>query len=153
MLPVHNLLGVERLTLFDSFQGPPQTVRRAEMWSVILALQGSAVVHLGADKLNVVRLVARMITRGARVRPFELCVDEDLLTLIEDFLVERGRETVKITKVKGHADEDMVRGGRVRILDKIGNDLADRPTDIGHRRVPFQATISCCLWELVPCCS
>ena len=40
-----------------------------------------------------------------------------------------------ISKVKGHADEGMVRGGRVRELDRIGHDMADHAADLGRRRV------------------
>ena len=43
----------------------------------------------------------------------------------------RGRDTVRITKVKGHADEVMVLDGRVRELDRLGNNAAD----FGRRRV------------------
>ena len=37
----------------------------------------------------------------------------------------RGLDTVRITKVKGHADEDMVLDGRVREVDRFGNEAAD----------------------------
>ena len=68
--------------------------------------------------------------------PSELFVDGDLLALIEKILAEQGPDSAQISKVKGHADESMVRDGRVRMLDKIGNDLADRAADFGRRRVP-----------------
>ena len=35
------------------------------------------------------------------------------------------------SKVKGHADDDMVAVGRVRVEDKVGNDFADRADDFG----------------------
>ena len=47
----------------------------------------------------------------------------------------RGHDTVRITKVKGHADEGMVLDGRVRELDKLGNDAADEAADFGRRRI------------------
>ena len=47
----------------------------------------------------------------------------------------RGLDTVRITEVKGHADERMVLDGRVREVDKIGNDAADEAADFGRRRV------------------
>ena len=50
----------------------------------------------------------------------------------------RGPESVRISKVKGHADDEMVRPGRVRAMDKVVNDLADRAADFGRRRVPQQ---------------
>ena len=47
----------------------------------------------------------------------------------------RGLDTVRITKVKGHADEGMVLDGQVREVDTIGNDAADEAADFGRRRV------------------
>ena len=67
--------------------------------------------------------------------PFELVNDGDLLLLIERVLHRRGLDTVRISKVKGHADEDMVLHGRVRREDKFGNDAADEAADFGRRRV------------------
>ena len=43
----------------------------------------------------------------------------------------RGFDTVKISKVKGHADEGMVLEGRVRDLDRMGNKAADEAADFG----------------------
>ena len=48
-----------------------------------------------------------------------------------------GSNTVRISKVKGHADEALVRAGAVRSLDKLGNDGADEAADFGRRRVPW----------------
>ena len=47
----------------------------------------------------------------------------------------RGLDTVRIIKVKGHADEGIVLDGRVREVDRIGNDAADEAADFGRRRV------------------
>ena len=46
---------------FCSVPGPLQSVQRAEMWGVILALQSSGAVHLGVDNLGVVRHVGRLL--------------------------------------------------------------------------------------------
>ena len=43
----------------------------------------------------------------------------------------RGRETVRVTKVKGHARDDDVQHGRVRLID--GNIEADIAADLGRR--------------------
>ena len=40
-----------------------------------------------------------------------------------------------ISKVKGHADESLVRSGQVRALDRYGNTRADEAADFGRRRV------------------
>ena len=46
-----------------------------------------------------------------------------------------GLDTVRITKVKGHADEGMVLDGRDREVDRLGNDAADEAADFCRRRV------------------
>ena len=47
---------------FCSVPGPRQSVQRAEMWGVVLALQSSSAVHLGVDNLGVVRHVGRLLS-------------------------------------------------------------------------------------------
>ena len=46
----------------------------------------------------------------------------------------RGEGTVRITEVKGHASEDMVREGQVRALDREGKNRTDEDADFGRRR-------------------
>ena len=111
---------------FCAVPGPLQSVQRAELWGVILALQSSGAVHLG---------VGRLLDGRCGSVPFELVKDGDLLVLIERMLHLRGLDTVQITKVKGHADEGMVLSGRVREVDRLGNDAADEAADFGRRRV------------------
>ena len=48
-----------------------------------------------------------------------------------------GFNTVRISKVMGHADEAMVRAGAVRDLDRLGANGADEAADFGRRRVPW----------------
>ena len=122
---------------FCSVPGPLQTVQSAELWGVILALQASDGVHLGVDNLGVVSHVGRFLDGKLPSRPFELLPDGDLLFLIHRMLRIRGLGSVRISKVKGHADEAMVRIGTVRGLDKLGNDGADEAADFGRRRVPW----------------
>ena len=55
---------------FCSFPRPLQSVQRAEMWGVILALQSSGAVHLGVDTLSVVRHVGRLIDGRHGPTPF-----------------------------------------------------------------------------------
>ena len=130
MLPNDQELGVERCSLYSSLPGL-KSVQRAEMSGVVLALQPTSVVHLGGDNLNVVRHVSRILACSPGIRPFELFVDGDLVSLIADLIRKRGSDTVQITKVKGHADDDVV-------LGKAGNDLADKAADFGRRRLPAE---------------
>ena len=108
-------LGFERCVLFDSVRGPLQSVQRVELWGVILALQCFSAVHLGVDNLNVVRHVSRILEDRVPCRPFELTFDGDLLTIIVRMVQQRGVQSVKVSKVKGHADDDTVAIGRVRV--------------------------------------
>ena len=101
-------------------------------------MQASCGVHLGVDNLNVVRLVGRMLDGNLGAQPFQVVPDGDLLCLIHHMLLLRGLDTVKVTKVKGHASEDMVVDGRVRDLDRLGNRAADEAADFGRRRVPVR---------------
>ena len=120
---------------FFAVPGPLQSVQRAELWGVILALQSSRAVHLGVDNLSVVRHVGGLLDgRGCSV-PFELVKDGDLLVLIERILHLTELDTGRISKVKGHADEGMVLQGRVREVDRIGCNAADEAADFGRRRV------------------
>ena len=135
LLPPDPNTGSERSWVYFSVPRPLQTVQRAELWGVLVALQASRPVHLGVDNANVVEHVARMLAGRNPARPYELMVDGDLLALVHKLLDARGPGTTKISKVKGHAEEGLVREGRVRELDKIGNDMADRAADLGRRRV------------------
>ena len=105
------------------------------MWGVILALKSSCAVHLGVDNLGVVRHVGRLLDGSHGSPPFELVHDGDLLILLQRMLHHRGLDTVRISKVKEHADEAMVLDGRVGDDDRLGNDAADEAADFGRRRV------------------
>ena len=120
---------------FVSVPRPSQTVQRAELWGVILALQSSDAVHVGVDNLGVVQHVGRLLDDCFSAAPLELATDGDLLVLIRRMLDLRGRDTDRVTKVKGHADEGMVFDGWVRELDRLGNNAADEAADFGRRRV------------------
>ena len=60
---------------FCSVPGPLQSVQRAELWGIILALQTSRAVHLGVDNLGVVRHVGRLLSGCRSSKPFELVDD------------------------------------------------------------------------------
>ena len=102
---------------------------------MVLALQATNAVHLGVDNLNVVRHVGCLLDGLSCVRPLKLVDDGDPIILIRKLLFIRGEGTVCISKVKGHADESLVRSGQVRALGRYGNSRADEAADFGRRRV------------------
>ena len=90
------------------------------------------------DNLWAVRHVGRLLDGNFGSRPAELVKDGDLVLLIGRMLEMRGRDSaVHVSKVKGHADDGMVREGGVRELDRIGNNAAEEAADFGRRRVDF----------------
>ena len=105
---------------FCSVRGPLQSVQRAEFWGVIFALQADDGVHLGVDNLGVVRHVGRLLDGKTAFRPAELVKDGDPILLIERMLRLRGLDTVRISTVRGHADEALVRTGGARDLGRLG---------------------------------
>ena len=135
MLPPDGSSGSERCRLYLSVPKPLHTVQWAELWGVIAALQAAKPVHLGVDNANVVAQVAHIIARKDPVRPFELLVDGDFLAPVRMLVLAGGLGTTAISKVKGHADEGLVRDGRVREAHRIGNNMADEAAYFGRRTV------------------
>ena len=82
-----------------------------------------------------VRHVGRLLDGHRGSIPFEHVTDGDRLLLMARMLHLGGLDTVRITKVKGHADQGMVLDGRVREIDRLGNNAADEAADFGRRRV------------------
>ena len=114
-----------------------QTVQRAELWGVLVALQGRIRMNIGVDNLNVVNHVSRIISGRRAGRPFALVNDGDLLLRVQQMVRWRGVGNAAVTKVKGHADEGLVARGRVREVDRIGNNEADAAADLGRKRVHY----------------
>ena len=121
--------------IFSGVPGPIQSVQRAEYWGVILALQAYSGIHIGIDNMNVFRGVATLLSQGvSRSPPLPLMKDGDLLTTIRSMLHLRGFDTVKVSKVRGHATRAMVASGDVRTEDLVGNEGADTAADLGRLR-------------------
>ena len=124
---------LERCRAFLLVPGVMQTVQRAEFWGAIVAMQAYWPCHLGIDNLNVARSIGRLLDHGSLVKPLSLVKDGDLVALVQCMIRTRGRETVRVTKVKGHAEDLDVQQGRVRLEDQLGNAVADTTADLGRR--------------------
>ena len=79
------------------------------------------------------RSIGRLLDHGSLVKPLPLVKDGDLIALAGYMIRTRGRETVRVTKVKGHAEDVDVQQGRVRLVDQQGNAEADTAADLGRR--------------------
>ena len=90
--------------------------------------------------MNVLRGVAALLAHGAPLTPLSLKKDGDLLAIIHSMLCLRMPDTVKVSKVKGHATPAMVASGDVRVEDLIGNNGADAAADLGRLRQNDEVT-------------
>ena len=124
---------LERCRAFLPVPGALQTVQRAEFWGALLAMQAYWPCHLGIDNLNVVRSIGRLLDSDCLAKPLPLVKDGDWVALVQYMIRTRGRETVRVTKVKGHAKDDDVHHGWVRLMDQQGNVEADAAADLGRR--------------------
>ena len=120
--------------LFYLSLGSCKPVQRAEFWGAIVALQAYWPCHLGIDNLNVVRSIGRLLDADCLAKPLPLVKDGDLVALVQHMIRTRGRDTVRVTKVKGHAKDGDVQHGHVRLIDQQGNVEADIAADLGRRR-------------------
>ena len=93
-------------------------------WGAVVALQAYWPCHLGIDNLNVSRSIVCLLDSDCLSKPFLLVKDGDLIALARYMIRTGGQGTVRVTKVKEHAEDVDVRQGRVRLLDKQGNSEA-----------------------------
>ena len=133
---------LERCRAFLPVPGVLHTVQRTELWGAIVALQAYWPCHLGIDNLNVVRNIGRLLDADCLARPLSLVKDGDLVALVQYMIRTRGRDTVRVTKVKGHAKDDDIHHGRVRLVDQQGNVEADLAADLD---APFHDCYCSCL--------
>ena len=144
---------LERCRAFMPVPGVLQSVQRAEFWGAILALQAHRSCHLGIDSPSVllgllvgcwIGVVLLNLCRWLKVGIWSL--------LLSACSVLEGRDTVRVTKVKGHATDADVAQGRVRIEDKLGDAETATDADIGrrHQLHRFKIAVSRAMgWPLV----
>ena len=124
---------LERCRAFLPVPGVMQTVQRAEFWGAIVSLPAYWPCHLGIDNLNVARGTACLLDSECLSKPFPLVQNGNLISLARCLIRTRDRDTVRVTRVKEHAEDVDVQQGRARLLDKHGNAEADNAVDLGRR--------------------
>ena len=68
---------------------------------LLLPCRRSGLVIWGIDNLHVARTVGRLLDGDCLAKPLPLVEDGDLVALVQYMIRTRGRETVRVTKVKG----------------------------------------------------
>ena len=133
-VPLEGQIGGEGCRVIVSVPGPLQSVQRAELWGVILALQACTSVFVGVDNKNVVNHVGNLISGKWKGRPFPLvkmvifCVS---LTICfgHEIMIRFASVRLRVMLPKKWLLEK-----KVRREDMIGNNLADEAADLGRRR-------------------
>ncbi len=124
--------GVQICTCLPGF-GSSST--RAEIGAGILALCSNSAVHIGTDSqafMDKALFLIDLAKRGREPRgAFGSQKDCDLWRIWYLFVKEKGCDSVRITKVKGHAKASDVTKGTVQEEDRIGNECADRAAKKG----------------------
>ena len=108
---------------------------RAELAGLVMAMQATVPIHVGIDNKAVVDKANMLITKAMELRangksmpkrilkkPWSLQTDGDLWEWFWNTLSARGADTVKVTKVKGHATQKQVQQERDR-----GKGMATEP--------------------------
>ena len=124
---------LERCRAFLPVPETMQTVQRAEFWGVFLLCRRTGLVIQLLIILNVAKTIGRLLDKDSLVEPLPLIKDGDLVALVQYMIRTRGRETVRVTKVKTHAEDVDVQSGRVRLEDQLGNAEADTAANLGRR--------------------
>ena len=76
-----------------------------------------------------------MLDHDSLIKFLPLVKDGDVIAVARYMILTRGRATVRVTKVKGHAENVDVQQGRVRLLDQQGNAEAASAADLGRRHL------------------
>ena len=145
--------------LWCAFNSRLNSSTRCELAAAIIAVLGPQPVNIGIDNATVVlkgneiiqherrrEKEERICTKGRRMfggtksrlhrqtpykQKWALMKDGDSWENFAELVRERGPESVVITKVKGHATQQMVDEGKVEKDEKEGNDQADEAAEAG----------------------
>eukprot|EP00969_Alexandrium_andersonii_P063727 2806526-Alexandrium_andersonii.AAC.1 len=98
---------------------------RAEICGLIASLFAMRPVHVGIDNAACVSRARRILRDGSFAAVWGLSRDGDLWEQVAELIAQRGPESVRVSKVLGHADSDDVARGRTTKRHMDYNHLAD----------------------------
>ena len=109
------------LRMYSCLPGYGSSSTRAEIGAGILAIAAEGATHIGSDSQAFVSratAIAKMVKNGKEPRrPWSTQKNGDLWQVFHNTLKMKGPDSFKATKVKGHATQEMVEGGKVRPQD------------------------------------
>ena len=107
---------------------------RMELAAAILAMLSDDPVNFGTDSqafIDKANACIQRIRDGLPPRePWGVQKDGDLWHIFHDVICAKGCDSVIFSKVKGHATDEQVALGVVKLCHKIGNDQADTTADL-----------------------
>ena len=108
---------------------------RAEIAAGIIAMAADIEVHMGTDSKafmdRAIVILQMMKDQRKPKRPWSTQKDGDFWQVFCEMAKQKGPNSIKISKVKGHATEKNIQEGLATLKDKRGNDRADRAADEG----------------------
>ena len=105
-----------------------------EAWAIIGAHLIPRTLHVGVGNSCALSHLANILrgATGTWKKPWGMRPDGDVWAILECIVDARGQGATKCSKDKGHATDEDVRLGRVSVVDKAGNDIADRMVHKGY---------------------
>ena len=132
---------------YGHMSGQKASSTRMEIAGVIEAMTAKTAIHAAADSqamktkmdhfIEVAEEVHRKMQEGVVARkrpsrkPWNLQPDGDLWEIVWKGLIIKGPDTLRVTKVKGHATDAEVEAGLSTEVHQIGNRRADTAADHG----------------------
>ena len=112
---------------WGAVQGPRASSTRSELAGGIAAALAPYPIHIGADNLSFVNKANLIIDGHIKVssKPWQLQNDGDLWDLFARIVDQRGRWSIRVSWVKGHAKQKHLDRGITTPWRKWGNDRAD----------------------------
>ena len=140
---------LEGVSLWGCMSGHQGSSTRAEIAAIVVALMSSVPVHIATDSANAKNGLEKLkhslrhadensdnelyYEEWPMGKHWSLINDGDLWHQVWTLLVQRGLYSVAVTKVKGHAKEEQVKGNADLEIKKKGNDKADKAADDGMK--------------------
>ena len=104
---------------------------RAELGAGIAAMFADEPTHQGTDSQSYLIKASQILQGKMPKQPWDILTDGDLWKWFAKVAEAKGVKAVKLTKVKGHATDKMIREGKVTQEQKDGNDGSDEAADMG----------------------
>ncbi len=125
------------LMVYTPIGGYSGSSTRTELAAAILAISANGPVHIGTDSQafhdKAIKILGDLRRGKKQKRSWQLVSDGDLWQHFEQAAKAKGINAIRITKVKGHVNQDQVNSGKYRQVDKDGNDKADAAADIATK--------------------